>query len=489
MTIIRIEHSSDYTCLSNKTIREKRLSYKARGLHHLLLSYPNNWTVNINHLVDQSDKDGRAAVMSALSELQEHGYMTMRRVRDKQSGKFIGWEKVIRETPIPQSEAIPTEIRSANVGKKAEKTGATTEVRFSDVGEAEVRFSDVGTEVRKTALRLNRITDKPHDGKSDYIINTDSNKYPVKEVSISPVTLRQEQERVEQLERVKLVEQVEQLEQLEQLESCFSQLETSSTHPLEKQLESPLPGKRVEIVCAHPSLPSQPQPEILPFQSVQTNTCPQTLPSPPLPLENEQLAVEVDTSTTTAVKSDALCGSGRDHRTQLPSKAPLPLSAIEQLKQAESLRWGKQSTPGKDDQGQWREEMIEAIYLSSPSHYSIQIGELKGQKNYHHCKKALDRLEREAGSGKNEALASLKSFNQTAQNLITQRQQQQQISAAREQAQQIPHFPIMPISWHTRLLQAYKALGEEAFIACEDWHKEWLGYAKRYLRQQLLACC
>jgi hypothetical protein len=132
--------------------------------------------------------------------------------------------------------------------------------------------------------------------------------------------------------------------------------------------------------------------------------------------------------------------------------------------------------------------MIEAIYLSSPSHYSIQIGELKGQKNYHHCKKALDRLEREAHTGKNEAIASLKSFNQTAQNLITQRQQQQQITQAREQAQQIPHFPIMPISWHTRLLQAYKAMGEESFIACEDWHKEWLGYAKRYLRQQLLAC-
>ena len=221
MTIIRIEHSSDYTCLSNKTLRDKSLSYKARGLHHLLLSYPNNWTVNIDHLVTQSDKDGRAAVMSALSELQEHGYMTMRRVRDRQSGKFIGWEKVIRETPIPQDEAIPTEIRKSHLGKKARKTGVTTEVRFSDVGD---------TEVRKTALRLNRITDKPYDGKSDYIISTDSNQYLNQEVSTTPLTPQGELERVEQVERVKLVEQVE------QLESCFSQLETTNTYPLEKQL-------------------------------------------------------------------------------------------------------------------------------------------------------------------------------------------------------------------------------------------------------------
>ena len=160
MTIIRIEHSSDYTCISNKTMRDKRLSYKARGVHHLLLSYPNNWTVNIDHLAAASDKDGRAAVMSALNELQEHGYMTMRRVRSQQSGKFIGWEKVIRETPIPQDEAVSTDVRKSNVGEKARKSRVTTVVRKSDVGDAEVRKSNVGD----TALRINSIKDKPHYG-------------------------------------------------------------------------------------------------------------------------------------------------------------------------------------------------------------------------------------------------------------------------------------------------------------------------------------
>jgi hypothetical protein len=322
MTIIRIEHSSDYTCLSNISIREKRLSYKARGLHHLLLSYPNNWTVNIDHLVTQSDKDGRAAIISGLNELQEHGYMTMRRVRDRQSGKFLGWEKVIRETPIPQDETIPTDVRSGNVGKKARKTGVSTDIRKSNVGDTEVRFSDVGdTEVRKTALRVNRITDKPYDGKSDYIISTDSNKYLNQEVSTTPLIPLGEEERVERVEKVKQVEQVEQqerVEQVEQLEICFSKLEKSFTHPLEKQLESQLPGKRVDLVCAHTSLPSQPQSEILPFQLVQPNTHSEKLLSPPLPLENEQPAVEVDTSTTTALKND------RTQSTNL--SAPLPLS-------------------------------------------------------------------------------------------------------------------------------------------------------------------
>ncbi len=82
--------------------------------------------------------------MSALNELQEYGYMTMRRIRSTQTGKFVGWEKVIRETPIPQDEAVSTDVRKSNVGEKARKTSLATVVRKSNVGD---------TEVRKTALR------------------------------------------------------------------------------------------------------------------------------------------------------------------------------------------------------------------------------------------------------------------------------------------------------------------------------------------------
>lgn len=225
MTIIRIEHSSDYTCISNKAIRDKRLSYKARGLHHLLLSYPNNWTVNIDHLAAESDKDGRAAVMSALNELQEHGYMTMRGVRNEIAGQFIGWEKVVRETPIPQDEAIPAEIRKSNLGGKARKTSTSTEVRKSNVGD---------TEVRKTSLRINRITDKPQDGKSGHIISTNSNKYLNQGVSTSPLPPSGEKQA-----------------SATQLELKLSQPEASNSHPLKEQPQQ-LKLQRQEVAKPHP---------------------------------------------------------------------------------------------------------------------------------------------------------------------------------------------------------------------------------------------
>lgn len=95
---IRVEHSKDYTVISNAAIRDTRLSFKSRGLHHLLLSYPNGWQINIEHLSEQSDKDGKDAVASALKELETVGYLIRTQIRVK--GKIVGYESTIRELPI-----------------------------------------------------------------------------------------------------------------------------------------------------------------------------------------------------------------------------------------------------------------------------------------------------------------------------------------------------------------------------------------------------
>ena len=95
---IRVEHSKDYTIISNSAIRDNRLSLKSRGLHHLLLSYPNGWEINIDHLSGQSEKDGKDAIASALKELEQIGYLTRTQIREK--GKIVGYQSVIRELPI-----------------------------------------------------------------------------------------------------------------------------------------------------------------------------------------------------------------------------------------------------------------------------------------------------------------------------------------------------------------------------------------------------
>ncbi|GAC1490192.1 MAG: hypothetical protein NVS2B14_02130 [Chamaesiphon sp.] len=50
---------------------------------------------------------------------------------------------------------------------------------------------------------------------------------------------------------------------------------------------------------------------------------------------------------------------------------------------------------------------------------------------------------------------------------------------------EIPDFSIKPKAWHEQLIKAYQREGEEAFLGCENWHKDWLKFAKKYLTQQL----
>ena len=94
---IRVQHSKNYTVIANAAIRDSRLSFKARGLHHLLLSYPDGWKVSIEHLSTQSELDGETAVRTGLQELERLGYLTREQVREK--GKIVGYESTIREVP------------------------------------------------------------------------------------------------------------------------------------------------------------------------------------------------------------------------------------------------------------------------------------------------------------------------------------------------------------------------------------------------------
>ena len=75
LCIHRATHASSSTKLPNEAVRDDRLSWKARGVHHYILSCPDAWRTNIAHLVRQSDKDGRDAVKSALKELESLGYL------------------------------------------------------------------------------------------------------------------------------------------------------------------------------------------------------------------------------------------------------------------------------------------------------------------------------------------------------------------------------------------------------------------------------
>ena len=58
--IRRAKHEKNYTVILNSTIQDGRLSWKARGLHHYILSLPDDWDICIAHRSEQSINDGIA---------------------------------------------------------------------------------------------------------------------------------------------------------------------------------------------------------------------------------------------------------------------------------------------------------------------------------------------------------------------------------------------------------------------------------------------
>lgn len=86
MSVIRVNNTKGFTVMSNYHFQDKEISLKAKGLLGLMLSLPSNWDYSINGLV-AIVKENKAAVQSALKELEEHKYLKRTRVQDE-TGRF-----------------------------------------------------------------------------------------------------------------------------------------------------------------------------------------------------------------------------------------------------------------------------------------------------------------------------------------------------------------------------------------------------------------
>ena len=87
MSIIRSPRlESNFSVISNSVIRDSRLSYRARGVLLEILSRPDNWRVSGDSL-SRGGKEGRDAILTALKELRDCGYIRTVKQR-KESGTF-----------------------------------------------------------------------------------------------------------------------------------------------------------------------------------------------------------------------------------------------------------------------------------------------------------------------------------------------------------------------------------------------------------------
>jgi hypothetical protein len=88
-TIFKSVLTKDFTTLPNETLRDSRLTFKARGLLAMVLSNVNEWVVTAEWLESQAD-EGRDAIRGALKELKRFGYAKFQRFSDNGTKKFTG---------------------------------------------------------------------------------------------------------------------------------------------------------------------------------------------------------------------------------------------------------------------------------------------------------------------------------------------------------------------------------------------------------------
>lgn len=107
-TKILINRRDGFTVLPNKLLRDPGLSLKAKGLLCVMLSLPPSWDFTVSGLCTITDT-GRDAIRSALSEMEETGYLTREQAHGA-CGKFSGNVYIVSDEPVsPLVGNPPTE--------------------------------------------------------------------------------------------------------------------------------------------------------------------------------------------------------------------------------------------------------------------------------------------------------------------------------------------------------------------------------------------
>ncbi len=135
MAVIRVNKNKDYTVMSNRHLKEKEMSLKAKGLLSLMLSLPKGWDYSIAGLVAIC-KENENAIKSTLNELKEFGYLAIiKKLPNETKTGRIEYIYDIFERPVEEQEVEEQEVEEQEVEEQ--------EVEKQEVEKQEVEKQEV----------------------------------------------------------------------------------------------------------------------------------------------------------------------------------------------------------------------------------------------------------------------------------------------------------------------------------------------------------
>ena len=140
MAVFKIEKQKNYTVMSNYHLRDKTLSYRAKGLLSFMLSLPEDWDYSMKGLVAVS-KENIKAIRTILTELKEHGYEEINQSRE--SNGYYKYEYIIREIPLENQQVEITDAQKGCTDKGDSEPD--TQINTKEINTEEQIVKDVKT--------------------------------------------------------------------------------------------------------------------------------------------------------------------------------------------------------------------------------------------------------------------------------------------------------------------------------------------------------
>lgn len=121
LTTIHVTHrkADPFTRILNSSIRDARLSFKARGLLAFMIGQPHNWQTRVGWIEEQTT-EGREAIRSAITELEKFGYLT-REKRRAEKGLHDGYIWHWHEEPST-GDGLPSSDEQRETGSRLPST-------------------------------------------------------------------------------------------------------------------------------------------------------------------------------------------------------------------------------------------------------------------------------------------------------------------------------------------------------------------------------
>lgn len=110
-TVFRVEKTANYTVMSNTHLKDRRLSFKAKGLLSVILSLPPDWDYTVTGLAVIA-ADGVDSVKTAVKELEKYGYIVRKQLRDE-LGRMARNEYRVYESPADNPDFVSEEQKTA----------------------------------------------------------------------------------------------------------------------------------------------------------------------------------------------------------------------------------------------------------------------------------------------------------------------------------------------------------------------------------------